>query len=62
MEADKFKEGLGEEGLEQLKDDLAIQEAVDRIVDAAIESDAVETTVAEEQPVGDAATEGTWAE
>ena len=62
MEADKFKEGLGEEGLEQLKDDLAIQEAVDRIVDAAIESDAVETTAAEEQPVGDAATEGTWAE
>ena len=62
MEADKLKESLGEAGLEQLKDDLAIQEAVDRIVEAAIESESVETAAADEQPAVDAAAEGTWAE
>ena len=37
MEADKIREAIGEDGLEQMKKDLAVQKAVTLIADAAVE-------------------------
>ena len=38
MEADKVRELLGEQGLKQMKEDLAVQKAVTLLVDAAKEA------------------------
>ncbi len=37
MEADKIREAIGENGLEQMKKDMAVQKAVTVIADAAVE-------------------------
>ena len=37
MEADKIREAIGEDGLEQMKKDMAVQKAVTLIADAAVE-------------------------
>ena len=37
MEADKIREAIGEDGIEQLKKDMAVQKAVTVIADAAVE-------------------------
>ena len=39
MEADKIREAIGEDGLEQMKKDLAVQKAVTLIADAAVEAE-----------------------
>ena len=40
MEADKIREAIGENGLEQMKKDMAVQKAVTVITDAAVEVEA----------------------
>ena len=40
MEADKIREAIGENGLEQMKKDMAVQKAVTVIADAAVEVEA----------------------
>ena len=42
MEADKLKELLGERELEQMKKDMAVQEAVTLITEAAVEVEKTE--------------------
>ncbi|NMB42963.1 MAG: trigger factor [Clostridiales bacterium] len=42
MEADKVREMLGEEEEKQMKEDMAVQRAVDLVVDAAVEVEVVE--------------------
>ena len=39
MEADKIREAIGEDGIEQLKKDLSVQKAVTLIADAAVEAE-----------------------
>ena len=39
MEADKLREAIGEDGIEQLKKDLSVQKAVTLIADAAVEAE-----------------------
>ena len=39
MEADKIREEIGEDGIEQLKKDLSVQKAVTLIADAAVEAE-----------------------
>ena len=39
MEADKIREAIGEDGIEQLKKDLSVQKAVTLITDAAVEAE-----------------------
>ena len=39
MEADKVREAIGEDGIEQLKKDLSVQKAVTLIADAAVEAE-----------------------
>ena len=40
MEADKIREAIGEDGLDQMKKDMAVQKAVTLIADAAVEVEA----------------------
>ena len=40
MEADKIREAIGEDGLNQMKKDMAVQKAVTLIADAAVEVEA----------------------
>ena len=39
MEADKIREAIGEDGIEQLKKDLSVQKAVTLVADAAVEAE-----------------------
>ena len=42
MEADKLKEIMGDKEMDQLKEDLAVQEAVTFVADQAVEVEAAE--------------------